>query len=190
MKIRLINKEAMSPLLVDKREGSARRVSGLLEMTVEQGSWTEVVYGFRHLEDKVWYQLRTVSTQTLVWVAHEESMSYQPYAPVVVSALSQLPTHWDGVMYRYADKAYQYIATRKRVMTVMGSYLSHSHDLWFLVNLSAEAEPWGHSNCDVHPIIGWIAAAELSSPLVLPEVLHFEEGNRIAAESDASQAFG
>ncbi|MEE9321325.1 MAG: hypothetical protein V3U76_12825 [Granulosicoccus sp.] len=189
MKVRLINKNVMSPLLVNNQEGSALRVSGLLEMTGEMGVCTKNVYGFRHVEDQIRYQLESVSAQTLEWVQHEEPMSYQPYAPVVVSALSQMPTKWDGVMYRYADSAYQYVATRERVMTIIDCYVSQTRDLWFLVNLSMEAD-LEYPKSSLHPVSGWIAATKLGSPLALPEILHLDEGGQRLAADCIAQAVG
>jgi hypothetical protein len=170
MKIQLANNRLMAPVLIDAGKRDMKRLTGLLETNGSSGSRVQFVYGFLHIDESIWYQVEAEHSGSLSWIAHDESMSYQPYALIVMSALWQLPAVWDGVLHQHKGGARQYASDDSIVLTVVDSCVSTLRQLWFVASVVDESAVCHQLQRNMLPATGWVAASRFNQrDLPLPD---------------------
>lgn len=158
MKIQLANNMLMAPVLIDAGKRDMKRLTGLLETSGSSGSCMQFVYDFRHIEESIWYQVEAEHSGSLSWIAHDDSMSYQPYALIVMSALWQLPAVWDGLLHQHQGGARQYATDGSIVLTVVDTFVSTLRELWFVASVVDDSAVCHQLQPNMLPVSGWVAA--------------------------------
>lgn len=182
MKIQLASTLPFTPVQLDKRHASPRRTVGQLH-GVENGlEYRLPVYEFRHSDDDaIHYKVDLAEkayldadhqlslnaanddnhdTQpSVIWLEHDDSLSYKPYSFLVMNAMSRLVGDWDGVVYRTPSGERLRESAFKATLQIVDSCVCPSNGLWVMVQLSGEnpgnAAP---SNADVRQM-GWVPVA-------------------------------
>lgn len=161
MKIQLTSSLPFSPVQLDAKHISPRRVVGQLQGMEGGQEYTQAVYQFRHGdEDQIHYQINPnervylsndvdlnsgpVSMQpasigeSLVWVEHDDTLVYKPYAFLVMNAMTKLVGDWDGVVYRTPSGERLRESAWHATLQVIDACVCNKFGLWVMVNLIGE----------------------------------------------------
>lgn len=182
MKIQLASTLPFTPVQIDVRHPSPRRMVGQL-FSVENGiEYQQPVYEFRHNEDRVQYRVDMsecarvgsdigdlnkaanddcmVASPQPVWIEHEPSHNYKPYAFMVMNAMTKLVGDWDGVVYRTPSGERLRESAFKATLQVIDACVSKDDELWMMVKLkSGSAENTTPDNETVRQM-GWVPVAK------------------------------
>jgi hypothetical protein len=162
MKIQLSSTLPFTPVQLDSRHVAPRRAVGELHGQEGTREYRTAVYEFRHSdEDRIHYQIdpqdrvyldellesdepavalentqsaHTVSSD-LEWIAHDDSLTYKPYAFLVMNAMTKLVGNWDGVIYRTPSGERLRDAVWNTTLQVVDACVCDRRGLWVKVNL-------------------------------------------------------
>jgi len=181
MKIQLASTLPFTPLQLDPNHSSPRRSVGQLQGLDNNVEYRLPVYEFRHEEELVYYKVdlservnveqegsvsngvdvsKAVSaTQDIEWIEHTDSLSYKPYAFVVMNAMTKLVADWDGVVYRTPSGERLRESAFQATLQVIDACVSPQTGLWVMVNLQGDTV--GSATMSNAPIrqMGWVPVA-------------------------------
>lgn len=164
MKIQLSSTLPFSPVQLDAQHAQPRRAVGQLSGTDGDREFRNAVYQFRHADDDtIYYQVdprervylddvpnnpvtrdsssaALSSTDNLEWVEHNDSLSYKPYAFLVMNAMTKLVANWDGVVYRTPSGERLRDTALNATLQVMDACVCNRFGLWVKVNLCADKQ--------------------------------------------------
>jgi len=179
MKIKLNSTLPFSPVQLDAHHAQPRRAVGQLSGMDGARAFSMAVYQFRHADnDAIYYQVdprervylddamsdntavsrdHRSSTDRLEWVEHDDSLSYKPYAFLVMNAITKLVANWDGVVYRTPSGERLRDTAINTTLQVMDACVCNRFGLWVMVNLSADT----HDGFQTQPNqstrqLGWV----------------------------------
>lgn len=181
MKINLASSLAFTPVQIDVRHPSPRRIVGQL-VSLENGvEYRQPVYEFRHDEDKVQYRVDPserveidcercdldvaandrcmAASSEPVWVDHKPSDTYKPYAFMVMNAMTKLVGEWDGVVYRTPCGERLRESAFQATLQVVDACVSRADGLWMMVNLSGGTTEETVPDNDTVRQMGWVPVA-------------------------------
>ncbi|MFK8082370.1 MAG: hypothetical protein AB8B97_18950 [Granulosicoccus sp.] len=178
MKIQLASTLPFTPVQMDIRHPTPRRSVGLLFGLEDGVEYSLPVYEFRHCEDMIEYQVNPaerVNAETgesllplsaagsvfdaarpLVWIEHEESLSYKPYSFVVMNAMTKLVGEWDGVVYRTPSGERLRESAFQATLQIIDSCVSAKSGLWVMVNLVGETKTGAALDSPAVRQLGWV----------------------------------
>ncbi|MFK7993905.1 MAG: hypothetical protein AB8B87_07190 [Granulosicoccus sp.] len=181
MKIQLASTLPFTPVQLDTSHPSPRRTVGQLHCVENGVEYSLPVYEFSHNEDVIHYQVdpaervcieqdhclaanaandsAVTDTQKLVWVGHDDTMSYKPYAFVVMNAMTKLVGEWDGVVYRTPSGERLRESAFQATLQVIDACVSQQSGLWVMVNLVGEAKGGKVLDSPAVRQLGWIPVA-------------------------------
>ncbi|ASJ71550.1 hypothetical protein [Granulosicoccus antarcticus] len=177
MKIQLSSTLPFTPVQLDSRHAVPRRAVGQLHGSDGTREYQTAVYEFRHGEqDQIHYQIdpqervyldekadksAASSSQTvaaaLEWVSDDESLTYKPYAFLVMNAMSKLVGAWDGVVYQTPSGERLHDTLGDATLQVVDACVCNESGLWAQVNMTAEeaGSPVG-SDAVISRQSGWV----------------------------------
>jgi len=183
MKIQLSSTLPFTPVQLDSRHAAPRRAVGQLFGFDGSREFRTAVYEFSHDEhDQIQYQIDTRervylddlaandtdvgihssdasgngSENSLEWVMHNDSLTYKPYAFLVMSAMTKLVGDWDGVVYQAPSGERLHDPVWDATLQVVDACVCDKQGLWVKVNMAAEK---GTANESVQPAsdaLGWV----------------------------------
>ncbi|MFK7859800.1 MAG: hypothetical protein AB8B64_13315 [Granulosicoccus sp.] len=181
MKIQLASTLPFTPVQLDVRHPTPRRAVGQLHGTQNGVEYSMPVYEFRHFEDEIEYQVdlsERVSIEndhslasnaandnavnaapTLTWIAHNDGLSYKPYAFVVMNAMTKLVGEWDGVVYRTPSGERLRESAFQATLQVIDACVSPGTGLWVMVNLVGDTKGGAALDSPAVRQLGWIPIA-------------------------------
>ena len=181
MKIRLASTLPLTPVQLDPRHASPRRVVGELHGVQHGRDFKTPVYEFRHDDndrieykvdplEKIWtdslapvsgschdrsgMEARTASD--LIWLEHDESVNYKPYAFVVMDAMTRLAAAWDGVVYRSPHGELLRESAFQASLQIVDACVSSKDGLWIMVSISGESSTGSSINSSAVHQLGWV----------------------------------
>lgn len=179
MKIQLTSSLPFSPVQLDAKHVSPRRVVGQLQGMDEGREFTQAVYQFKHSDDdRIHYQVdpnervypsedtdchnQVLSNQTasiaesLIWLEHDDTLAYKPYAFLVMNAMTKLVGDWDGVVYRTPSGERMRESAWHATLQVIDACVCNKFGLWVMVNLIGEKGSVLPSSNPAVRQLGWI----------------------------------
>lgn len=78
---------------------------------------------------------------SLDWLGHDDSLTYKPYAFLVMNAMAKLVGNWDGVIYQTPSGERLRDTVRNATLQVVDACVCNRLGLWVMVNLNAEKNP-------------------------------------------------
>lgn len=183
MKIQLSSTLPFTPVQLDSRHADARRAVGQLFGFDGTREFRTAVYEFSHGEDDlIQYQvdsrervylddlaandtdtpemafdvLDSGAESSLEWVTHDDSLTYKPYAFLVMNAMTKLVGQWDGVVYQAPSGERLRDSVWNATLQVVDACVCNKLGLWVKVNMAAEK---GTANDAVQPAsrsLGWV----------------------------------
>lgn len=181
MKIQLASTLPFTPVQLDSSHPTPRRVVGQLHGTENGAAYSMPVYEFRHSEDIIHYQVDpservglaqdhllannaandsvVTAAQELVWIEHDDSLTYKPYAFVVMNAMTKLVGNWDGVVYRTPSGERLRESAFQATLQIVDACVSPQTGLWVMVNLVGEATGNSAMNSPAVRQMGWVPVA-------------------------------
>jgi len=181
MKIQLASTLPFSPVQLDPSHTSPRRTVGTLHGSENGVEYRLPVYEFRHCEDVVHYRVElsgrldpglvqapgAVASTTntacdepnLVWVEHNDTLTYKPYAFVVMNAMTRLVGEWDGIVYRTPSGERLRESAFQATVQVIDACVSPESGLWMMVNLTGQAKRSAALDSPAVRQMGWIPVA-------------------------------
>ena len=180
MKIQLSSTLPFTPVQLDSRQEVPRRAVGQLHGADSVGEYRIAVYEFRHGdEDQVHYQIDpqervyldveagmasdvAVEPQpapgagALEWVLHDDSLTYKPYAFLVMNAMTRLVGDWDGVVYQTPRGERLKESGSHSTLQVVDSCVCNQFGLWAQVNMTQEPGTSFGSDTEVSRQLGWV----------------------------------
>lgn len=183
MKIQLSSTLPFTPVQLDSRHADQRRAVGQLFGFDGTREFRTAVYEFSHGEDdQIQYQvdsrervylddlaandadtpdmavdvLDSGAESSLEWVTHDDSLTYKPYAFLVMNAMTKLVGQWDGVVYQAPSGERLRDSVWNATLQVVDACVCNKLGLWVKVNMAAEK---GTANDSVQPAsrsLGWV----------------------------------
>jgi len=161
MKIQLASTLPFTPVQLDTRHVTPRRTVGQLHGTQDGVEYRLPVYEFRHSDDDAIHYKVDMSekvfvdsnhslslhaandndveaSEGLVWMEHDDSVTYKPYSFLVMNAMSQLVGNWDGVVYRTPSGERLRESAFKATLQIIDACVCPTNGLWVMVQLSGE----------------------------------------------------
>lgn len=165
MKIQLSSKLPFTPVQLDSRHEAPRRAVGQLFGFDGTREFRTPVYEFRHGDDdQIHYQVDARerlyledmaanvtdappsasptemlgSESSLQWVLHDDSLTYKPYAFLVMNAMTKLVGDWDGVVYQTPSGERLRDCVWNATLQVVDACVCNKLGLWVKVSLSTE----------------------------------------------------
>lgn len=162
MKIQLASTLPFTPVQLDSQHAEPRRSVAQLQTHSNGVDFVQPVYEFRHTDDDVVSYLVDPSDKTqvdqqhslsvtaandssaaadseLIWIEHTDSMTYKPYAFLVMSAITHLVSKWDGVIYRTPSGERLHESAFEATLQVVDACVCPLGRLWVMVNLTGES---------------------------------------------------
>lgn len=181
MKIQLGSTLPFTPVQLDSRHPTPRRAVGQLHGVENGVEYSLPVYEFRHSEDVIHYQIdpserisveqdhdlasnaandsRMSAAQELIWIDHEDSLTYKPYAFVVMNAMTKLVGEWDGIVYRTPSGERLRESAFQATLQIVDACVSPQTGLWVLVNVLGETKGSPAMNSPAVRQLGWVPVA-------------------------------
>lgn len=178
MKIKLASTLPFTPVQLDPAHESPRRAVGQLQGIDCGREYRMPVYDYRYSEDDVvHYQIdpaerdyldqvheRTEpgsdsdqrSELSLVWIDHDDSLNYKPYAFLVMSAITRMVGKWDGIVYRTPSGERLRESAWHATLQVVDACVCSKTGLWAMVQLSAETAEVSKTNAPQFKQMGWV----------------------------------
>lgn len=180
MKIQLSSTLPFTPVQLDSRHAVPRRAVGQLHGSDGSREYRTAVYEFRHGdEDQIHYQVdprervylddgvdmgaeatvmtaAPVSADSLEWVLHDDSLTYKPYAFLVMNAMTRLVGDWDGVVYQTPRGERLHDCVANATLQVVDACVCNQFGLWAQVNMSADQGTSIDADATVPPQLGWV----------------------------------
>ena len=158
MKIKLSSTLPFSPVQLDSHHAQPRRAVGQLSGMDGDREFSTAVYQFGHADDdtisyqvdpseRVYLDEETHASdkgrasragESLEWVTHDDSLSYKPYAFLVMNAMTKLVANWDGVVYHTPSGEKLRDTAVHATLQVIDACVCNRFGLWVMVNLSAD----------------------------------------------------
>ena len=180
MKIQLASTLPFTPVQLDPDHPSPRRVVGMLSVMQDGKEFQTPVYEFRHDEnDAIQYRvdpteatfIGTSSTvdQTpasgpvlltaaskMVWIDHRDTMTYKPYAFVVMDAMTRLVGAWDGIVYRTPSGERLRESAFQATLQIVDACVTRKDGLWVMVSINGESVHTTSMNPRAVHQMGWV----------------------------------
>ncbi len=180
MKIQLSSTLPFTPVQLDSRHAVPRRAVGQLHGFDESGEYRTAVYEFRHGdEDQIHYQIdpqervyldesvviaseAAVMAQTasgsgsLEWVLHDDSLTYKPYAFLVMNAMTKLVGDWDGVVYQTPRGERLKESGANALLQVVDACVCNQFGLWAQVDMTADLGSSIGTEATAARQLGWV----------------------------------
>ena len=180
MKIQLSSTLPFTPVQLDSRHEEPRRAVGQLHGFDGSREYRTAVYEFHHGdEDQIHYQIdpqervyldegaATVTdaavmahiapgTASLEWVLHDESLTYKPYAFLVMNAMTKLVGDWDGVVYQTPRGERLKDSGANALLQVVDACVCNQYGLWAQVDMTAELGSSNGTEATVLRQLGWV----------------------------------
>ena len=181
MKIQLASTLPLSPVQLDPRHPEARRVVGMLHAIQGDTECRIPVYEFRHDEnDAIQYQVavsdcsaigqdnclvegalnsnydESDGVSELVWIDHNDRLSYKPYAFLVMDAMTRLADAWDGIVYRTPSGERLRESAFQATLQIVDACVSQKDGLWIMVNVSGESVSGSPVKSRAVHQLGWV----------------------------------
>ncbi len=161
MKIQLASTLPFTPVQLDSRHVEPRRSVAQLQTHSNGIDFVQPVYEFKHSDDEVVSYLVDPTEKVqiesqhslsitaandnyakveseMIWIEHNDSMTYKPYAFLVMSAITQLVSKWDGVVYRTPSGERLRESAFQATLQVVDACVCPQGRLWVMVNLTSE----------------------------------------------------
>lgn len=162
MKIQLSSTLPFTPLQLDSRQKDGRRAAGQLFGVDAGREYRLAVYEFRHDEQdnvsylvdpdaRVWLEegaaideaLPMIDAEadeqnSLVWIDHDESLTYKPYSFLIMNAMSRLVGSWDGVVYQTPSGERLRDTVMNATLQVVDACVCKRQGLWAQVSLAGD----------------------------------------------------
>lgn len=161
MKIQLSSTLPFTPVQLDTHQAEPRRTVGQLHGVEDGLEYRMPVYEFRHGDDDaVQYQVipserifvkaahalsvnaandgTADATQGRVWIEHDDSLTYKPYAFLVMNAMTKLVGAWDGVVYRTPSGERLRESAFQATLQVVDACVCPGGGLWMMVSLAGD----------------------------------------------------
>ena len=181
MKIQLASTLPFSPVQLDPAHPEPRRVVGMLH-GIQGGTECRIpVYEFRHDEnDAIQYRVDTLdcsaagqenglvegslysnsdkssAVSNLVWIDHDDALSYKPYAFLVMDAMTRLADAWDGIVYRTPSGERLRESAFQATLQIVDACVSRKDGLWIMVNVSGESVSGSPLKSRAVHQLGWV----------------------------------
>ncbi|NND92620.1 MAG: hypothetical protein HKN42_17335 [Granulosicoccus sp.] len=179
MKLQLSSTLPFTPVQLDCRHSAPQRAVGQLHGLDGAREYRTAVYAFRHDEnDHIDYQIDpeervyldqlpdsvattdcacTASSEArLQWVEHDDSLTYKPYAFLVMNAMTRLVGEWDGVVYQTPSGERLGESVWNATLQVVDACVCNRIGLWVMVQLAGEkGMPEDQDLAATHPL-GWV----------------------------------
>ncbi len=180
MKIQLSSTLPFTPVQLDSRHEGPRRAVGQLHGSDGSREYRTAVYEFRHGdEDQIHYQIDPQErvyldedagmaseaaamaqaapfTGSLEWVLHDDSLTYKPYAFLVMNAMTKLVGDWDGVVYQTPRGERLKDSGSNATLQVVDACVCNQFGLWAQVNMTAEQGSSIGTEAEVSRQLGWV----------------------------------
>ncbi len=182
MKIQLASTLPFSPVQLDARHSEPQRTVGQLHFVEDGREYRLPVYQFRHSDnDVIHYQVapserlelnadhtlpataandsEAGAQRELVWVEHNDTLNYKPYAFLIMNAMTKLVGEWDGVVYRTPSGERMRESAFQATLQVVDACVCPKAGLWVMVNLTGETASVQSMNNPAVRQMGWVPVA-------------------------------
>lgn len=183
MKIQLSSTLPFTPVQLDSRHEAPRRAVGQLFGFDGAREFRTAVYEFRHDEnEQIQYQVDArervyldelaandadvpvvaeaaasdSADSSLEWVMHDDSLTYKPYAFLVMNAMTRLVGEWDGVVYQAPSGERLRDSVWNATLQVVDACVCNKLGLWVKVNMAAEKDTANDAVQSVSRSLGWV----------------------------------
>lgn len=182
MKIQLASTLPFTPVQLDARQAEPRRTVGQLHGLENGLEYRLPVYEFRHGDDDaVHYQVilservfvqesHTLAVnaandcsvneaQERVWIEHDDSLTYKPYAFLVMNAMTKLVSAWDGVVYRTPSGERLRESAFQATLQIVDACVCPEGGLWVMVSLTGDTTTGLSLDNPAVRQLGWVPVA-------------------------------
>ena len=184
MKIQLASTLPFSPVQLDPGHPEPRRVVGMLHRVQAETECRIPVYEFRHDEnDAIQYQVDPSdcnaagqeiglvdgtptsnpgdlsAVSDLLWIDHNDALSYKSYAFLVMDAMTRLADAWDGIVYRAPSGERLRESAFQATLQIVDACVSRKDGLWIMVNVSGESVSGSPMKSRAVHQLGWVPVA-------------------------------
>ncbi|MGQ7845860.1 hypothetical protein ACUNV4_15355 [Granulosicoccus sp. 3-233] len=183
MKIQLSSTLPFTPVQLDSRHDAPRRAVGQLFGFDGTREFRTAVYEFSHGDDdRIQYQIDPrervylddvaandadapalpVDTSdnepdgSLEWVTHDESLTYKPYAFLVMNAMTKLVGQWDGVVYQAPSGERLRDSVWNATLQVVDACVCNKLGLWVKVDMAADKGTANETVQAASRSLGWV----------------------------------
>ena len=94
--------------------------------------------------------------ETLEWVLHDDSLTYKPYAFLVMNAMTKLVGDWDGVVYQTPRGERLKDSGSNATLQVVDACVCNQFGLWAQVNMTAGQGAYIGADVKVSHQLGWV----------------------------------
>lgn len=163
MKIRLASTLPFTPVQLDAHRVQPRRAVGQLNGVDQGREYLTPVYEYEYRTDDVVQYLVDPAERVfidqphelpaqaandgdiqaepqLMWIEHDDSLNYKPYAFLVMNAMTRLVGDWDGVVYRTPSGERLSDSAWHATLQVVDTCVCARTGLWAKVQLQGDAE--------------------------------------------------
>ena len=159
MKIQLASTLPFTPVQLDPGHQERRRVVGTLTGLQGELEIRTPVYEFRHDEnDAIQYRVDLYGEP--VWIDHNDTLNYKPYAFVVMDAITRLVGAWDGIVYRTPSGERLRESAFQATLQIVDACVSPTDGLWVMVSISGESFSGLSINSRAVRQLGWVPVAD------------------------------
>lgn len=182
MKIQLASTLPFTPVQLDARHTSPRRMAGQVQGVENFLEYRLPVYQFRHddqgsiqyqvdLNEKVFIDedlplsARAANDSSvtgpaeLVWIDHEDALTYKPYSFLIMDAMTRLVGTWDGVVYRTPSGERLRESAFQATLQIVDACVCPRDGLWVMVSLAGDSSAGAALNGKGLSQMGWVPIA-------------------------------
>lgn len=182
MKIQLASTLPFTPVQLDPQQATPRRTVGQLHGVEDGVAYCLPVHEFRHGdEDVIHYQVipseriyldvehqlpvtaandaDAALSNEPVWIEHDDSLTYKPYAFLVMNAMTKLVGEWDGVVYRTPSGERLRESAFQATLQVIDACVCPKGGLWVMVNLTGDTSSGVALDNPAVRQMGWVPVA-------------------------------
>ena len=182
MKIQLASTLPFTPVQLDSQQATPRRTVGQLHGVENGVEYRVPVHEFRHGDEDVihyqiipsericldaGYELPVTATGDAaaalsdkpVWIEHHDSLTYKPYAFLVMNAMTRLVSEWDGVVYRTPSGERLRESAFQATLQIIDACVCPKGRLWVMVNLTGDTSSAVALDNPAVRQMGWVPVA-------------------------------
>ena len=182
MKIQLASTLPFTPVQLDPQQSTPRRTVGQLHGVENGVEYRLPVHEFRHGDgDVIHYQVipsericedagrklplsaandaKAALSSEPVWIEHDDSLTYKPYAFLVMNAMTKLVGEWDGVVYRTPSGERLRESAFQATLQVIDACVCPEGSLWVMVNLTGDTSNGVALDSPAVRQMGWVPVA-------------------------------
>lgn len=179
MKIKLASTLPFTPVQLDNRHESPRRAVGQLQGIKGDREFCIPVYEYQYgIDDVIHYRIDPTervyldqrhdlpvnaandgelrNEQSLIWIEHDDTLNYKPYAFLVMNAMTRLVGDWDGIVYRTPSGERLRESAWHATLQVVDACVCSQTGLWAMVQLSAETSDLANAKTCAFSQLGWV----------------------------------